>query len=142
MTYDAYHPRTLDSVVGFQPDPTYFDKKGELIPNYDALAAKYGGYPIYSDKSGSDIKTHVEHYGTFHFPHGTPESVVQASVKKYIAEHPLEWEGSWAKALAYMAIAWLIIHLAFVALRGAIIYVAVGKFLPVRGLRGWIFFYP
>lgn len=56
----------------------------------------------------------------------------------YTVNMAFRTEGSWAKTVSYMAIAWLVIHLAFVMVRGAVLYVAVGRFLPVSGLRGWL----
>ena len=47
-------------------------------------------------------------------------------------------DGKWGMIAWDVATAWLIIHLVFVAVRGAVLYVAVGRFLPVRGLRGWL----
>lgn len=56
----------------------------------------------------------------------------------YTVKLAFKTEGSWAEALLYMAIAWLVIHLATVMVRGAVVYVATGQFLPVAGLRGWL----
>ncbi len=53
----------------------------------------------------------------------------------YRSYHP---EGNWGMIAWDVAVAWLIIHLVFVAVRGAVLYVAAGKFLPVQGLRGWL----
>ena len=47
-------------------------------------------------------------------------------------------EGTWTDVAEYMIIPWLIVHLLLLAVRGAILYVAVGQFFPVGGLRGWI----
>lgn len=47
-------------------------------------------------------------------------------------------EGGWTVAFLYMAVAWILIHVAFVTARGAVLYVAVGRFLPKAGLRGWL----
>ncbi len=56
----------------------------------------------------------------------------------YAVKVAFKTEGSWAKALSYMAIAWVLIHVALVIVRGAVLYVAVGRFLPVAGFRGWL----
>jgi hypothetical protein len=57
---------------------------------------------------------------------------------EYTVKGGTKTEGSWPKTLAYMAVAWLVIHLALITLRGAVLYVAVGRFPPVSGLRGWL----
>jgi hypothetical protein len=49
-----------------------------------------------------------------------------------------EVEASWSTKVAYMAIGWAAIHVAVITLRGAVLYVVVGKFLPRAGLRGWL----
>ena len=60
------------------------------------------------------------------------------SLHSYTVKAAFKTEGSWPKTISYMALAWLVIHLALVAVRGAVLYVAVGRFLPVSGLRGWL----
>jgi hypothetical protein len=69
---------------------------------------------------------------------GKPQVAQFQALHNYKVKEAFRTEGSWAKVVAYMAIGWLTIHLAFVALRGAVLYVAVGRFLPVSGLRGWL----
>ena len=66
------------------------------------------------------------------------EEVEFKTLHTYTLKVALKAEGSWAKTVSYMAIVWVTIHLAFVALRGAVLYVAVGRFLPVGGFRGWL----
>ncbi len=66
------------------------------------------------------------------------ETLQFQALHSYTLKAAFNTEGSWGTMLWYMAIAWLVIHLAFVAVRGAVLYVAVGTFLPVRGLRGWL----
>ena len=56
----------------------------------------------------------------------------------YTVKAAFKTEGSWAEVLLSGAVAWLVIHLALVTVRGAVLYVAVGRFLPVGGLRGWL----
>jgi hypothetical protein len=60
------------------------------------------------------------------------------ALHRYTVNMAFRTEGSWVKMFSYMAIAWLVIHLTLVMVRGAVLYVAVGRFLPVRGLRGWL----
>jgi hypothetical protein len=52
--------------------------------------------------------------------------------------HRHELGGSWLDFVAVMAIYWLAIHLACVTLRGAVLYVMTGRFLPARGVRSWL----
>jgi hypothetical protein len=66
------------------------------------------------------------------------EFVEFKKLHSYTVQAAFKTEGSWAKTVSYMALAWVAIHLAFVALRVAVLYVAVGRFLPVSGLRGWL----
>jgi hypothetical protein len=56
----------------------------------------------------------------------------------YAFQKVLKREGSWAKTLSYMAIGWLVVHVAFVTVRGAVLYVSVGRFLPAPGVRSWL----
>jgi hypothetical protein len=37
-----------------------------------------------------------------------------------------------------MALGWVIIHIAIVTLRGAVLYVAMGRFLPSNRLKSWL----
>ena len=47
-------------------------------------------------------------------------------------------EGNWSMIAWDVAVAWFIVHFLFVGVRGAVLYVVVGRFLPVRGFRGWL----
>jgi hypothetical protein len=69
----------------------------------------------------------------------TPIETVQfLELQHYTFNAAFRAEGSWAKTFAYMALAWLAIHFAVVIVRGAVLYVVVGSFLPTSGLRGWL----
>jgi len=61
-----------------------------------------------------------------------------ATLYGYTVKSAFTEEGAWVKTLSYMVLAWLLIHLALVTLRGAVLYVSVGTFLPAKGLRGWL----
>jgi hypothetical protein len=56
----------------------------------------------------------------------------------YRIEARYRTDGSWAHTASYLFMAWLAIHLAFVAFRGAVLYVVVGSFLRAPGPRGWL----
>jgi hypothetical protein len=130
---------------------------------WDAIAHKYGGWEI-DPKTGErmtkvkkadlgalyqrwlaspagqasqleDRKIEAEARGKFT---GVRSILQFPALHTYTLKAAFNTEGSWARMFSYMAIAWLAIHLAVVMVRGAVLYVAVGRFLPVSGVRGWL----
>lgn len=115
-----------------------------LIPS-DGLATvkmpdgpRVTGVPV-RGTTQSDLMARYQRWRSDPFSQVIADETLQfQALHSYTVKVQFYTEGSWAKVLWYMAIAWVVIHLAFVVVRGAVLYVAVGRFLPVSGLRGWL----
>jgi hypothetical protein len=127
------HANTARSLCSFgapfRIDPNTGERVQVLTPQQFARRVK-GKYPEYQHLADEELTRRVlAKY---------PEYRSVVALHSYTVKLKFGTEGSWAEVIWHMAIGWLGAHLAIVVIRGAVLYVAVGRFLPTPGPRGWL----